>query len=126
MAHEYAIEFLKAAFEEDKDCSINYQLLAEESYLYADAMQAESDKRKPKGLPEVLFEPDWSLAPDWANYWAVDMDGYSHWYSFAPVKNLEINEWTLQNNGEGVDNIFDADPSSIYQGDWKSSLRKRQ
>ena len=54
MAHEHAIEFLKAAFEEDKDCSINYQLLAEESYLYADAMQAESDKRKPKGLPEAI------------------------------------------------------------------------
>ena len=62
MAHEHAIEFLKAAFEEDKDCSINYQLLAEESYLYADAMQAESDKRKPKGLPEALFDPDWSQA----------------------------------------------------------------
>ena len=54
MAHEHAIEFLKAAFEEDKDCSINYQLLAEESYLYAEAMQAEADKRKPKGLPEAL------------------------------------------------------------------------
>ena len=95
------------------------------AYEIADAMQAEADKRKPKGLPEVLFEPDWSLAPDWANYWAVDMDGYSHWYSFAPVKNLKINGWTLQNNGEGVDNIFDADPSSIYQGDWQDSLRKR-
>ena len=100
-------------------------LVAALCYQYADAMQAEADKRKPKGLPEVLFEPDWSVAPDWASWWAVDMNGDSHWYSFEPVKNLEINEWTLQNNGEGADNVFDADSSSIYKANWKDSLRKR-
>lgn len=119
MAHEMALSMQSA------EPITDMNLVAALCYQYADAMQAEADKRKPKGLPEVLFEPDWSVAPDWASWWAVDMNGDSHWYSFEPVKNLEINEWTLQNNGEGADNVFDADSSSIYKVDWKDSLRKR-
>ena len=116
MAHEHAIEFLKAAFEEDKDCSINYQLLAEESYLYADAMQAESDKRKPKGLPDVLFEPDWSQAPKWARWWAIDKDRLAFWHHTKP-KNDDIEFYQC--------GMFCDAPSFNYQGDWKDSLRKR-
>ena len=115
MAHEHAIEFLKAAFEEDKDCSINYQLLAEESYLYADAMQAESDKRKPKGLPEVLqdeFNIDWSQAPDNAIAWKMNKYKYCMWLQ-------EHN-----NPAQSLIWLCDA-PSFNYQGDWKDSLRKR-
>ena len=119
MAHEMALSMQSA------EPITDMNLVAALCYQYADAMQAEADKRKPKGLPEVLFEPDWSVAPDWASWWAVDMNGDSHWYSFEPVKNLEINEWTLQNNGEGADNVFDADSSSIYKANWKDSLRKR-
>ena len=119
MAHEMALSMQSA------EPITDMNLVAALCYQYADAMQAESDKRKPKGLPEVLFEPDWSQAPKWARWWAVDMNGDSHWYSFEPVKNLEINEWTLQNNGEGADNVFDADSSSIYKANWKDSLRKR-
>lgn len=41
---------------------------------YADAMQAEAEKRKPSGLPEALCEVDWRVAPEWAKYWAVRED----------------------------------------------------
>lgn len=117
MAHEHAIEFLKAAFEEDKDCSINYQLLAEESYLYADAMQAESDKRKPKGLPEVLFEPDWGQAPERAEYWTMNDDGKAQWHFSKPFLPA-FGFWASAEHSVYA-------PLFNYQGDWKSSLRKR-
>ena len=29
-------------------------------------------------------QPDWSGAPDWANYWAVSNDGYAYWYRDQP------------------------------------------
>ena len=30
-------------------------------------------------------QPDWSCAPDWANFWAVDSDGYAYWYRDQPI-----------------------------------------
>ena len=30
-------------------------------------------------------QPDWSGAPDWANFWAVDSDGYAYWYRDQPI-----------------------------------------
>lgn len=123
MAHEHAIEFLKAAFEEDKDCSINYQLLAEESYLYAGAMQAESDKRKPKGLPEALqdeFTIDWSIAPEWANYWTIDLDCNSYWYRNKP----SMVEYGWESNGGIIGNAPNFKYFS-YSDKFRDSLRKR-
>ena len=86
------------------------------AYEIADAMQAESDKRKPKGLPDVLFEPDWSQAPKWARWWAIDKDRLAFWHHTKP-KNDDIEFYQC---GE-----FCYAPSFNYQGDWKNSLRKR-
>lgn len=86
------------------------------AYEIADAMQAESDKRKPKGLPEALFEPDWSQAPKWARWWAIDKDRLAFWHHTKP-KNDDIEFYQC---GE-----FCYAPSFSYQGDWKNSLRKR-
>ena len=30
-------------------------------------------------------QPDWSGAPDWANFWAADSDGYGFWYRSEPT-----------------------------------------
>ena len=93
-------------------------------------MQAEADKRAVK-LPDVVFDtkqneewqPDWSQAPEWANWWAVD-------------KNLEA-RWILSADGEpyiGMDESkwfsfgrFNSktSPSFNYAGNWQDSLRKR-
>ena len=115
MAHEHAIEFLKAAFEEDKDCSINYQLLAEESYLYADAMQAEADKRNYSEKQDSSeWQPYWSDAPD-AKYWAIDSSGFADWFLDKPELDKE----------SFVGNRLHSALQYGYQGDWKNSLRKR-
>ena len=74
MAHEYAMKHVQEGFD------INYDVLVVEAWKYADAMQAEADKREPSGFPNVLrgacgeivavkvgdkeWQPDWSQAPD--------------------------------------------------------------
>ena len=35
-------------------------------------------------------QPDWSKAPAWANFWAVDSDGYAYWYRDQPKFDYEI------------------------------------
>ena len=31
------------------------------------------------------IQPTWAGAPDWANYWAADRDGYAYWYRDQPT-----------------------------------------
>ena len=37
------------------------------------------------GAPASI-EPDWSEAPDWARYWAMDADGFQWWYAEKPSR----------------------------------------
>ena len=114
MAHEFAMKLVGNPNTPLKD--INSIVCA--SWSYVDAMQAEADKRKPKGLPEVLFEPDWSQAPKWARYWTADDLAY-YWWSLEPK--FISDAWHFAG---GRADICEA-PSFSYQGDWKNSLRKR-
>ena len=117
--------------------------LVADAWAYADAMQAEADKREPSGFPNVLrgacgeivavkvddkeWQPDWSQAPEWANWWA--MDGFSkkaNWYIDKPHldDDSEVeSEWNidLKTNTE----TYMHAPSFGYTGDWRESLRKR-
>lgn len=34
----------------------------------------------------MKIEPDWSKAPDWAHYWAVDSNGHAYWYEHKPQR----------------------------------------
>lgn len=114
MAHEFVMNCLK-----NPTVSLSGKdivKITSDAWVYADFMKAESDKRKPKGLPEVLFEPDWSQAPEWAKWWAIDKDRSAFWHYTKP-KNDDIEFYQC---GE----FCDA-PSFNYQGDWKNSLRKR-
>jgi len=111
MAHEFAMKLVGNPNTPLKD--INSIVCA--SWSYVDAMQAESDKRKPKGLPEALqdeFTIDWSQAPDNAIAWKMNKYKYCMWLQ-------EHN-----NPAQSLIWICDA-PSFNYQGDWKNSLRKR-
>ena len=138
MAHDYAIEMLKRG---DPERSIAF-----DAWTLADAMQAEADKRKSKPeLPSLQqtfingveqpryaptceeWQPDWSQAPSWANWWA--MDGFSkkaNWYIDKPYldddSEVEL-EWNidLKINTE----TYMHAPSFNYQGIWQDSLRKR-
>lgn len=97
-------------------CSIDSDKVLE-AWKLADTMQAESDKREDKTRPAVLqekWQPDWSVAPDWANWWVMDADGDAAWCEEKPIKAKDF--WYGK---EGNSSSFN------YQGNWQDSLRKR-
>ena len=93
---------------------------------YADAMQAESDKRVVK-LPDVFFDTDpneewqhdWSQAPAWANYIAVYSDYCNAGYFEKEPKIISGYTWG------GTDGKSLLTPIPVYTGNWQESLRKR-
>lgn len=117
LAHDYAMQHLK-----NSGGKITMHSLCLFAWQYADAMQAEAEKRKPSGLPEVLkeeWQPDWSQAPEWANSWGMAEIGQAWWLS---------GEWHANNRGGFSSTGFikaEKAPSFNYQGNWKESLRKR-
>ena len=81
LAHEYALEMAKQG--------IPLKSCKELGWKYADAMQAEAEKREDKTRPDVLFEHkcevDWSVAPSWAKYWAVRDGSSALWCTSKPT-----------------------------------------
>ena len=128
MAHEWAIETMR----KDGFQKHYMQETVRLGWEYADAMQAEADKREPSGFPNVLrgacgeivavrvddkeWQPDWSQAPEWADWWAIDKDLVSFWHEDKP----KFDEVEFYQCG-----VFCNAPSFNYQGDWRNSLRKR-
>ena len=138
MAHDWAMKHGKA------DTIYNREETIELAWRYADTMQAKADKRnnketcdknigldssvlKPSNSMELEWQPDWSQAPVWANWWA--MDGFSkkaNRYIDKPYldDDSEVeSEWNidLKTNTE----TYMCAPSFNYQGKWQNSLRKR-
>ena len=140
MAHEWAMRHGDAETVGSRQNMIKY------AWDYADAMQAEADKRekeeidkqsaelrnilnlsnsKPLELQPDLedWQPDWSQAPDNdVQYFAVDEDGQGGWYITKPT--LCSDHWYWSEWGERL-NEYDHAPSFGYTGDWRNSLRKR-
>ena len=126
MAHEWAMKH------GDAETVGSRQNMIEYAWEYADAMQAEANKREPSGFPNVLrgacgeivavkvddkeWQPDWSDAPEWANWWAIDKDLVSFWHEDKP----KFDEVEFYQCG-----VFCDAPSFNYQGNWQDSLRKR-
>lgn len=81
LAHDYALKQIESLSENS-----TMQSLVSVAWQYADAMQAEADKRKPSGLPDALCEVDWNQAPEWAVAWTMD-SGETLWWSYKPVLN---------------------------------------
>ena len=114
LAHEFAMQLIKAGATNKTADIIKF------GWEYADAMQAEADSRVNKERPDVLqeWQPDWSQAPDWANWWALDLDNLqAHWYENRP--NLDVIAWHRTTRACKQASLFD------YDGDWYDSLRKR-
>ena len=115
MAHEFVMNCLK-----NPTVSLSGKdivKITSDAWVYADFMKAESDKRKPKGLPGVLFEPDWSQAPERAEYWTMNDDGKAQWHFSKPFLPA-FGFWASAEHSVYA-------PSFNYQGNWKKSLRKR-
>ena len=81
LAHEYALEMAKQG--------IPLKSCKDLGWKYADAMQAEAEKRNKTERPIVLFEPkcevDWRVAPSWAKYWAVRDGSSALWCTSKPT-----------------------------------------
>lgn len=120
LAHEYAKVLLQ------QPVTITIGEVVSISFGLAEEMLAEDEKRKDKSRPEVLdkWQPDWSQAPDWANWWAMDRDRRCNWHKLKPSREQSFSEWIVDFRGNGPHHFL-ASPSFGFDGDWKDSLRKR-
>ena len=147
MAHEYAIALINS------DSEMQFDKFIRLCWDYADAMQAEADKRECKERTDVLltkdkdgnclhfhhefghkkcmdcgasleeWQPDWSQAPEWANWWAMDENKKTRWI-YSQLEQPYISDIFLRWCALGMFDSEDA-PSFGYTGDWRNSLRKR-
>ena len=110
MAHEWAVKHGKSDTIGDRLNMVRY------AWGYADAMQAEADKRVVK-LPDVFFDakqneewqPDWSQAPENMTHWGMEL-GSAYW---------------LKEEGNGLFCKIGKASLFGYTGNQQGSLRKR-
>ena len=138
LAHEYA---MKCIGNPNVSVKTNNEIIAF-AWQYADAMQAEANKRKSKPeLPSLQqtfidgveqpryappceeWQPDWSQAPDdKITHWTMEKDKRYSWWIGEPKKDS-------QNHYESIENancsFYGDAPPFDYQGNWQDSLRKR-
>src|SRR5687768_11326912 len=71
--------------------------------------------------PETdTYTPDWSSAPRWAKFWAMDSDGRCFFYKISPY--LASDMWRCTEDNEfQIDTV--SSPKSIKN--WKESLQER-
>ena len=84
-------------------------------------------------------QPDWAGAPDWAQWWAADSDGYAYWYRDQPTFDYDheyggiwLRPWEVGESGRQFNNDeikFDSDwpPEGFddWDIDWDKTLRSR-
>ena len=120
LAHEYAmLHMMNPQYKNADDLDV-----ISWAWDYADAMQAEAEKRKDTSRPDVLTEwqPDWSQAPNGFNWWAADKWGY-YWYNQEPKWiNDEWGGYIMNKNNRSATK---GAPSFNYSGNWRDSLRKK-
>ena len=120
MAHEYAIALINS------DSEMQFDKFIRLCWDYADAMQAEADKRKKVEQSKHVFEaveewkPDWSQAPADATYWTMRQDGKCLWWKGKPLF-----DGSCFYDAVGICHTVGYAPSFGYHSDWRNSLRKR-
>jgi transcription elongation factor Elf1 len=60
-------------------------------------------------------QPDWSKAPEWAKWWAVDADGEAFWYELEPSRGFSCFSGTGDTRRAGVVDVED----------WRETLTAR-
>ena len=120
LAHDYALKQIESLSENS-----TMQSLVSVAWQYADAMQAEADKRVNKERPDVLkeeWQPDWSQAPGKMNWFSIDKDGTAVWHMNKPT--ISATEWVIDCSDCGGD-CYMYTSNFGYTGNWQDSLRKR-
>jgi hypothetical protein len=72
-------------------------------------------------LPDMPT-PDWSQAPDWAQWWCVDTDGTTYWYELEPK--IGVGGWwhkEIQPQWVAKDKEIDL----ALGVDWRQTLQRR-
>ena len=125
MAHEYAMKHVQEGFD------INYDVLVVEAWKYADAMQAEADKREKEESEKKRADIREMLK---ANNTFVEREGQHfddvEWQpDWSQAPRCDVVAWDINEHGQGrwiaSDNGYYLAPSFGYQGNWQDSLRKR-
>ena len=118
MAHEYAMKHIQEGWD------INYDVLVVDAWQYADAMQAEADKREKEEQSEHVFEaieewqPDWSQAPSGYDWFVVGGRSGKGFFCLVEPAIVKDHYWFVGKDCLSVD-------KHNYQGNWRESLRKR-
>ena len=137
MAHEWIMKH--------DDGSMSAEVVVFKAWQYADAMQAEADKREKeeatqrrKEIREMLnapntfieregqhfddveWQPDWSQAPNVATHWTMRQDGKCLWWKGKPLF-----DGSCFYDAVGICHTVGYAPSFGYHSDWRNSLRKR-
>lgn len=67
--------------------------------------------------------PDWQNAPYWAQWFAIDMSGDSHWFEEQPF--FRGNDVSWRNDGGSMYEPYVSGFVNFLYPDWKNSLQKR-
>lgn len=136
MAHEYAIALINS------DCEMQFDKFIRLCWNYADAMQAEADKReneeaaqRRKEIREMLNAPNTFVEREGQHFDDIadacktygSSDEWQPDWSQAPDN--DVVAWDINKHDQGrwiaSDNGYYLAPSFGYTGDWRNSLRKR-
>jgi len=149
LANEYALMHMMNPKYKDVDDLEMIQW----AYEYADSMLAENEKREQDkrtlakdengncmhfhttfGRGECFdcgaklkeeWRPDWSVAPDGYDWFAVDKKGTAYFYTYKP-ETIESEEYWADFTGISSNGAaLESDSSFGYTGNWRNSLRKR-
>ena len=128
MAHEWAMKHGNAETVGSRQNMIKY------AWDYADAMQAEADKREPSEFPNVLrgacgeivavkvddieWQPDWGQAPNGYDWFVVGGRSGKGFFCLVEPAIVKDHYWFVGEDHLSID-------KHNYQGDWRESLRKR-
>ena len=146
MAHEYAMKHIQEGWD------INYDVLVVDAWQYADAMQAEADKRikakakKDAEKSKVFFEKLTKNEDGSCKHFHTTLNRGEcfdcgeklnmadspqlEWQpDWSQAPRCDVVAWDINEHGQGrwiaSDNGYYLAPSFGYTGDWRESLRKR-
>ena len=82
----------------------------------------------PLEAPPDTPEPDWTTAPDWAQWWAVQPSGVAYWFRRRPMtfSDETTSQWVAHRSAEGdLCELLDT-KTGLQRGiDWRTTLRRR-
>lgn len=72
-------------------------------------------------MSAIATRVDWSLAPPWAQWWAMDHDGEAFWYERMPFVCSGHRDWSSSRG-----RVTLAPGGDPFNTRWQDSLAQRQ